>query len=133
MEQFKKDDQGKPQFEYLPLELLSGVNEVLRYGAGHYGVNNWKKEGFVMSRAYNALIRHMNAFWNGESIDPETGLNHLDHAMCNLLFLKYHYDNHIETCDDRPSMFGCGIKEAAAEEVAEEQAEPEYIKVKVRK
>lgn len=102
MSEFKKNDAGKPEYELLPLELFSGVNTVLQYGAKKYGVSNWKKPDFEMSRAYNALLRHMIAFWNGEDFDKESGLSHLDHAMCNLLFMKYHYLN-TPVSDNRPN------------------------------
>ena len=99
---FKKNDSGKPTFELLPIDLLSDVNKVLQHGARAYGVGNWRKtDGFKLSRVYNALLRHMFAFWRGESIDPDSGLSHLDHAMCNLLFMKYHFLNNPEA-DDRP-------------------------------
>ena len=101
MSEFKKNDAGKPQFDLLPLGLFSGVNDVLKHGAKKYGVGNWKKEDFLMSRAYNALLRHLIAFWGGEDTDKETGLSHLDHAMCNLIFLKYHHQN-TPAADDRP-------------------------------
>lgn len=103
MSEFKKNDEGKPEYEMLPLELLSGVNKILQYGAKKYSVNNWKKQDFQMSRAYNALLRHMIAFWNGEDKDKESGLSHLDHAMCNLLFLKYHH-MYTPGCDNRPNV-----------------------------
>lgn len=99
--EFLKTDKGKPTFELLPIDLLSDVNKVLQHGAVKYGVNNWRKEeGFKYSRCYNALLRHMLAFWGGEDKDIETGLSHLDHAMCNLLFLKYHLQT--KGADDRP-------------------------------
>jgi hypothetical protein len=34
-----------------------------------------------------ALMRHMTAWWEGESADPETGYSHLWHAGCCILFL----------------------------------------------
>ena len=101
--EFLKKDEGKPGFELLPIELLSEVNLVLRHGARKYGVCNWcKKEGFVYSRCYNALWRHMLAWWRGEDNDKETGLSHLSHAMCNLLFLMYHFKYNNKEADDRP-------------------------------
>ena len=102
MSEFKKNDEGKPEFELLPFELMSGVNKIFQYGANKYQVNNWKKPDFLMSRAYNALLRHMFAFWNGEDYDKESGLLHLDHAMCNLLFMKYHLLN-TPAADHRPN------------------------------
>ena len=99
--EFIKNDSGKQEFDYLPLELLGDVNEVLRYGANKYEFENWKRNGFVYSRAYNALLRHIIAFWNGEDVDPESGFSHVDHAICNLLFLKYHIKAKTDT-DNRP-------------------------------
>ena len=39
------------------------------------------------SRVHDALMRHLRAHWDGESIDPETGLPHMAHAATNALFL----------------------------------------------
>lgn len=109
-EKFLKFDGGKPTYELLPLELLSDVNRVLQHGAAKYGIRNWcKKDGFKLSRCYNALLRHMIAWWNGEDNDPETGVSHLAHAMCNLLFMMYHFKNNKQS-DDRPIGFGEGEK-----------------------
>ena len=104
--EFKKADTGKPTFELLPFELLAETNKVLQHGAAKYGILNWqKKEGFLYSRCFNALLRHMFAFWRGEDNDPETGLSHLSHAMCNLIFLMYHFKNN-KAADDRPILRG---------------------------
>ena len=105
MSEFLKNDNGKPQFELMPFDLLADVNRVLQHGREKYGICNWmKKEGFKYSRVYNALLRHMFAFWiKHEDNDPETGISHLAHAMCNLLFLVYHFKNNKEA-DDRPIM-----------------------------
>ena len=107
---FIKNDSGKDEFEYIPFDLLSDVNTVLRYGAKKYKFENWKKEGFQYSRAYNALLRHIFAFWRGEDVDPESGMSHIDHAMCNLLFLKYHIKNKTNT-DNRPCREGVSTNE----------------------
>lgn len=105
-DKFLKNDAEKPTFDLLPLELLADVDKVLHYGAKKYGSpGNWKQlEGFKYSRAYNALLRHMIAWHNGEDNDPETGISHLAHAMCNLLFLMYHFQ--LKNGDDRPIGFG---------------------------
>lgn len=102
MQEFLKNDKEKPTFELLPLDLLADVNKVLQFGAKKYKVNNWRKQsGFKLSRCYNALLRHMIAWWFGEDLDKETGISHLAHAMCNLLFLMYHFKNN-KNADDRP-------------------------------
>lgn len=99
---FAKADNGKPGFELLPVWLLDDVNLVLRHGAKKYKVLNWQKtDGFLYSRCYNALLRHMFAWWRGRDIDPESGISHLAHAMCNLIFLMYHHKI-TKVGDDRP-------------------------------
>ena len=102
--EFAKSDINKPGFELLPIWLMDDVNLVLRHGAEKYQKLNWQKtEGFKLSRCYNALLRHMFAWWRGQDNDLDTGISHLAHAMCNLLFLTYHfrYNRNME-CDDRP-------------------------------
>ena len=106
--EFLKNDKDKPTFELLPIDLLADVNKVLQHGCIRYGLNNWRKaEGFKFSRCYNALLRHMFAWWQGEDNDRETGISHLAHAMCNLLFMMYHFKNN-KQADDRPIGFGKG-------------------------
>lgn len=82
-----KLDQGKPAVDLLPFLALAGVGEVLGYGAKKYAANNWRK-GLAWSRLSAAALRHLFAFMRGEDLDPESGLPHLDHALCCILFLS---------------------------------------------
>lgn len=80
-----KHDQDKPQPEFLsPIWLLS-VSRVLSFGARKYAGHNWRK-GIQISRLMGAALRHQLAFLGGEDNDPETGLPHLSHASCCLMF-----------------------------------------------
>ena len=94
-----KHDQGKAQWHLLPLHLMEGVVRVLMFGAGKYAPWNWRK-GMPHSQTYNALQRHLAAWAEGQDLDPESGLPHLDHAACCLLFLRTHTVEHPEL-DDR--------------------------------
>jgi hypothetical protein len=102
-----KFDDGK-----IPLDLWSpyAINEtgrVLGFGAEKYEPYNWVK-GIRYSRVFGALLRHLYAFWRGERNDPETGLHHLGHAMCCLMFLL-HYEmlkEQYTEYDDRPEYDG---------------------------
>lgn len=49
------------------------------------GENNWR--GVESSRYVSALHRHLYAWMDGETHDSESGLHHLAHAGCNILFL----------------------------------------------
>jgi len=63
------------------------VAGVLAYGARKYAPHNWAKVPNARQRYYDAAMRHLHAWWEGESCDPESGHPHLAHASCCCLFL----------------------------------------------
>lgn len=84
-----KFDLGKPRFSLLPTGVLTSVLKVLEYGAKKYSVNNWQHVENPRERYYDAAMRHLYAWFNGEPKDQETGESHLAHAICCLLFLLW--------------------------------------------
>lgn len=50
-------------------------------GAYKYGAYNWRPGGARASIYYSALFRHMAKWWNGEDLDPSTGVPHLANAI----------------------------------------------------
>lgn len=94
-----KYDHNKPMVDLIPMEAIFGLGEVLAFGAKKYNKANWSK-GILYSRLIAATIRHVFKFANGEDLDEESNLNHIDHAMCNLVFLKWMYA-HRKDLDDR--------------------------------
>lgn len=97
----KKFDQGKLEHNLLPKEALDAITEVLMFGKNKYGAFNWMKgEGLNWSRVYNACMRHLTAWNDGESLDKESSLDHIAHAACNLAFLLTYIRKGIGT-DDR--------------------------------
>ena len=105
VEQFKNTGTAlKFDGEKLPLNLLSteAMNQtaaVLKFGAQKYAEHNWRK-GFTWSRPLAAAMRHLTAFNDGEDKDPESGLSHLAHAACCIMFLLEFEKTHPEL-DDR--------------------------------
>jgi len=95
----KKYDKGKPPMALLPHYPLREIAAVLGFGAQKYNAHNWRK-GIDWSREMSALLRHLGAFNEGEDLDPESGLPHLAHAGCCLLFLMEFTRTHPEL-DDR--------------------------------
>jgi hypothetical protein len=81
-----KWDKKKLRMDLIPVEALERIAEVLTYGAGRYGDWNWSR-GISWSRTYAAALRHLLAWFRGEDLDPESGLSHLAHCACNLIFL----------------------------------------------
>ena len=84
-----KLDLGKLRWDLLPMELVEEVVKVLTFGANKYSDNNWKKLDNGVERCYAAVQRHLVAWRKGENLDEETGLRHLAHAMCELLFVMH--------------------------------------------
>ena len=82
----RKDDQHKPRVGLVPTTPLLDVAAVLTYGARKYDEHNWRR-GIKYSRLYDAALRHLLAFIDGEDTDQESGLPHLAHAACELLML----------------------------------------------
>jgi hypothetical protein len=85
-EQGIKADAEKTMLALLPFEALEEVGKVMTFGAKKYAAHNWRG-GFLYSRLISAGLRHFFSFIKGEDNDPETGLSHLAHAICCLLFL----------------------------------------------
>ncbi len=89
-----KADEGKPDWSLVPFEALEGMVRVLEFGAKKYARNNWQTNGgFSYRRVLTACVRHLFAYMRGEDNDPESGLSHISHAQCNLLFLGYYLTN----------------------------------------
>jgi len=86
----RKFDGGKLEYGLLPPFALDETVKVLTFGAQKYERDNWKKVPDSKRRYYDALQRHLWAWKRGEIIDPESGIHHLAHAMCCLMFLYEH-------------------------------------------
>ncbi len=81
--------------EKVPLDLLSPIAllataKVMAVGAKKYSAHNWRG-GFKWSRLIGACMRHLLAYMAGEDLDPETGLPHIDHLACEVMFLQEFY------------------------------------------
>lgn len=86
-----KHDSSKTDWSLVPMESVEEIAKVLEFGAKKYSANNWRTgKGFNYTRVLNSLRRHIYAWSCGEDSDPESGLNHLAHAGCNILFLLYY-------------------------------------------
>ena len=91
-----KFDQDKLRYDLIPPEVKKWLAEVLTYGAKKYAPDNWKK--IEVERYYAAMERHMVAYQLGEEKDPESGIHHLIHMMCNAMFicwLEHHKRNNV--------------------------------------
>jgi hypothetical protein len=86
-----KYDSEKPRPYTLLQSLaksLNGIIKVLEYGAKKYDVDNWKRVEPLEQKYMDALTRHYLAILNGEELDAESGLPHIDHLICNAMFVS---------------------------------------------
>lgn len=83
-----KYDSGKPKMSLIPPDALVEVGKVMTFGAEKYDENNWRK-GINYERLLSAAERHIVKFGSHlwDDVDEESGVNHLAHAVVNLLML----------------------------------------------
>lgn len=79
------------------LEMGLGMLE----GARKYGRHNYRIAGVRASVYYDATMRHLMAWWEGEDIDPDSGLSHITKALTGLAVLRDAQINGMVK-DDRP-------------------------------
>ena len=91
-----KHDAGKPPMDLLDRHALEEIARVLEFGKNKYAAHNWRG-GLHMSRLLAAAMRHLMAYNDGEDTDPESGLSHLAHAGCCVMFA-------LRMSKDRPDM-----------------------------
>lgn len=80
-----KFDTDKLDYTLLPWDSIEDIVKVLEFGARKYARDNWKK--VEAERYVKAAFRHLIAYQQGERSDQETGLSHLAHLGCCVLFL----------------------------------------------
>lgn len=79
---------AKLDLTLIPPETIKALAEVITVGKKKYGFENWKlckdANTFVA-----ALFRHLEAHRRGERTDPDSGLTHMSHIMCNAAYIDY--------------------------------------------
>lgn len=86
-DQTAKADAGKLQLSLVPGNLIRACAVVRMYGNQKYGdPDNWKQ--VEPQRYRDAAYRHWLAYIDDHTaVDPESGIPHLWHCICNLAFL----------------------------------------------
>ncbi|MFZ3194099.1 MAG: dATP/dGTP diphosphohydrolase domain-containing protein [Moraxellaceae bacterium] len=93
--------QAKPSLGLVPGAALVHCAEALRDGSAKYGRANWRDDPVSVSTYYDATLRHMTQWLDGEGTDPASKVHHLGHAMANLAILL-DAEAHGTLIDDRP-------------------------------
>lgn len=81
-------NEGKPKWSFVDFDALEPMVRVLEQGAKKYSPDNWKN-GQSTTELMESLMRHYVAYMRGEDNDPESGLPHIGHILCNAMFVSY--------------------------------------------
>lgn len=88
----------------LPYDFIHYLTEVLNFGAGKHGGNNWKQPNGKKSShkdMHASLFRHVGASSAGIKEDHETNLHPLQHAAVRCLMQVYRDKHNLIHVDDR--------------------------------
>jgi hypothetical protein len=64
------------------------------------GEGNWKIS-LNLKEIEDSMQRHLASLIDGEIKDPESGLYHIGHIMCNCMFWMYHYTKNIKDAEEK--------------------------------
>lgn len=107
-----KDSVGvrKAPITTIPLNVVLEVGVAMLEGARKYGRHNYRTFGAAASVYIDAAFRHIAAWWEGESIDPDSGLSHLTKAIASLVVLR---DSEMteKMVDDRPPSISWSVNQ----------------------
>ncbi len=67
--------------------VMMQVNLAMMEGALKYGRHNYRDAGVRASVYYDATRRHMDSWWEGQNLDPDSKLNHIIKAIASLTVL----------------------------------------------
>jgi len=78
----------KAKFSPIPAGVMFDVGNAMLEGACKYGRHNYRGIGVRASIYYDASMGHIADWWEGEDIDPDSGLSHITKAIASLVVLR---------------------------------------------
>lgn len=99
--------------------VLMELGLAMMEGGRKYGTHNYRKMGVRGSVYYDATMRHIMDWWEGQDIDPDSGVSHIIKAIAGLVVMRDSMlmDNFE---DDRPIRLPDGLNIADLNEQAKE-------------
>ncbi|MBO0676847.1 hypothetical protein JRC04_05165 [Mycolicibacterium sp. S2-37] len=102
---------AKVPFSTVPAQVVAEVGLAMLEGALKYGRHNYRDAGVRASVYYDAVLRHLTAFWEGQDVDPDSGLSHLVKAIAGLVVLRDSQFRGNWTDDRPPKVEGDWVRE----------------------
>lgn len=78
----------KAPMSTVPATVLAEIGVAMLEGASKYGRHNYRAVGVRGSVYYDGVMRHLMAWWEGEDIDPDSGMSHVTKAITSLVVLR---------------------------------------------
>jgi hypothetical protein len=91
----------KAPMSTVPANVLAEIGVAMLEGSVKYGRHNYRAAGVRASVYYDAVMRHLMSWWEGEDMDPDSGMNHITKALSCLVVLRDAQMQQMYT-DDRP-------------------------------
>lgn len=85
----------------VPANVIQEIGLAMLEGALKYGRHNYRVTGVRASVYYDAAMGHLMSWWEGEDLDPDSGLSHITKALASLTVLRDAMARGMLT-DDRP-------------------------------
>lgn len=118
----------KVPISVIPFNVLGEVGNALLEGACKYGRHNYRAVGVRASVYIDAVVmRHIGNFWEGQDIDPDSGIHELSKAIAGLIVLR-DCIMRANWVDDRPPASPSGWlaeQNKKAKEIVEKYPDPE--------
>lgn len=109
----------KPPLSCVPMNVVQEAGVAMLEGAVKYGRHNWRSSGVRSSIYFDATMRHLLAWWEGEDVDPDSGLSHVTKAIASLLVLRDAQLSGTVVEDDRPTPGGAAPLQAQMDAILE--------------
>jgi len=78
---------NKPRVSAVPPKAFLALGAAMQDGANKYGLFNWRTTSVSATVFYDAMMRHLIAWYSGEDDAPDSKQSHLAHVMANCAIL----------------------------------------------
>jgi hypothetical protein len=95
----------KPAMSPVPPLALLHLMRAMADGRRKYGLMNWREKPITVSTYYDAAMRHLLSWYEGEERAEDSGVHHLGHVMANMAIILDAEAQGVLN-DDRPAPTG---------------------------
>jgi hypothetical protein len=78
----------KAPMSLIPARVMAEVGIGMLEGGLKYGRYNYRAVGIRASVYYDATMRHLMSYWEGEDIDPDSQMSHITKAITSLIVMR---------------------------------------------